>query len=97
MLFSRYTEIILYLCGVKLTIIFTTAKKIISKKTYMVISDYYKQLDLKQKIAFRDEVCEKAGVAECTFYHKLRNNSWRKGELFVIKTIIGKTSRCSKK
>lgn len=72
-------------------------KEKISKKTYMVISDYYKQLDLKQKIAFRDEVCEKAGIAECTFYYKLRHDSWRKGELFVIKTIIENSSLCWKK
>ena len=55
----------------------------------MVVSDYYKSLDYeKEKKKFRDKVLELTGMSIASFYNKLRAESWRPSEIYVINTII---------
>lgn len=56
----------------------------------MVISDYYYKV-LKtetERLAFRDIVLKRTGVAYTTFYYKLKNDTWSRAEIEVINIII---------
>lgn len=56
----------------------------------MVISDYYyKVLQTEaERLAFRDIVLKRTGVAYTTFYYKMKNGTWSQAEIEVINNII---------
>lgn len=56
----------------------------------MVISDYYyKVLQTEaERLAFRDIVLKRTGVAYTTFYYKMKNDTWSQAEIEVINNII---------
>lgn len=54
----------------------------------MVIKDYYELLDVEAKKCFREKVINMTGMSYPTFYKKLRENGWTKGDTYVISQII---------
>ncbi len=54
----------------------------------MVISDYYKSLEEKDKKEFRERVLEELGISLPTFYYKVRKGNWNKLEQKTVEAII---------
>lgn len=59
------------------------------KEANMDFKAYYESLK-NQYLALRDEICEKLGIAEKTFYNKYNNNEFDYPQQVVISQIVGK-------
>ena len=54
----------------------------------MVISDQYNKLDKKERIAFRDQFCQKAEISIITFYKKMKADRFSPIEREYIYSVL---------
>lgn len=62
----------------------------------MVIIDYYKSLDKKEKSIFREEVLTETQMSYPSFFYKIRNNSFKPAEKMMITAIIDRRTNAGK-
>ena len=69
-------NIIIYICSIKIRLIFELMKEekeIIEKMSF---KDYFESLDTNESNAIRDQMIALSGIAYSTFYDKVRKQNW---------------------